>query len=105
MPRTVVLHTRIDPGSAKLVRTLAERDQTTTSDWIAAILRRELVRAGDADALALRDYELLLTLGYMLRALMIESMGSEAAETAIRDAAATAADEAPADLRKAQEIH
>jgi hypothetical protein len=105
MPRTVVLQTRIDPASAKLVRTLAQRDQTSTSDWIAGILRRELVRAGDADALALRDYELLLTLGYMLRSLMIESMGAEAAETAIHDAAATAADEAPADLRKAHEVH
>jgi hypothetical protein len=63
------------------------------------------VRDGDADALALRDYELLLTLAYMLRAVMIDSMGAEAAEIAIRNAAATAAEEAPAELRKAQETY
>jgi hypothetical protein len=103
MARTVVLQTCLDPGSAQLVRMLAQRDQVTTSQWLAGVVRRELIRAGDADALALRDYELLLTLGYMLRALMIEAMGAEAAETAIQDAAATAAQEAPADLRKAQE--
>ena len=104
MARTALLQTRVDSATAALVRLQAERAHTSTSDWIAAILRRELSRTGDTGALVLSSYEMLVTLGYMVRALMIDAMGAEAAETAIQDASATAADEAQAALRQATEI-
>ena len=49
----------------------------------------------------LRAYETLLTLGYMLRTLMIDTLGAEAAETAIQDASAAAEDDAAGDLKRA----
>jgi hypothetical protein len=104
MPRATVLQTRVDSAMAAQVRVRAERAQMSASEWIAAVLKRELSRTDAANALAPRAYELLVTLGYMLRSLMIESMGAEPAEIAIQDAAATAADEAEAELRRATEI-
>jgi hypothetical protein len=104
MPRTALLQSRVDSATAAQVRVQAERAHTTTSEWIASIVRRELARTGAADALALRSYELLITLGYMLRALMIDAMGAEPAETAIQDASATAADEAASELRRATDL-
>ena len=104
MPRQTLLQTRVDSATAALVHLQAARAQTSTSGWIAGILRRELSRAGAADALALRGYEMLITVGYMLRALMIHAMGSELAETAIEDASAAAVDEAASELRRATEI-
>ena len=104
MPRATVLQTRVESAIAAQVRVQAERAHMSASEWIAAILKRELSRPDAANALAPSAYELLVTLGYMLRALMIESMGAEPAETAIQDAAATAADEAATELRRATEI-
>jgi hypothetical protein len=104
MNRNVILRARVESQTAIQVRMQAERAHMSTSRWIAAVLRREAAHAGDADALALRDYELLITLGYMVRALMIEILGVEPAEAAIQDASATAADEAAADLGQAREI-
>ena len=104
MPRATVLQTRVETAIAAQVRVQAERVHMSASEWIAAILKRELSRPDAANALAPSAYELLVTLGYMLRALMIESMGAEPAETAIQDAAATAADEAATELRRATEL-
>ena len=104
MPRATVLQTRVESAVAAQVRVQAERAQMSASEWIAAVLKRELARADAANALALRSFEMQVTLGYMLRALMIDAMGAEPAETAIQDAAATAADEAAAELRRATEI-
>jgi hypothetical protein len=104
MPRAALLQTRVDSSTAALVRVHAERARMSTSEWIAMVLRRELSRAGSADALSLRSYELLITLGYMLRSLMIDAMGAEPAETAIQDASAVATDEAATELRRATEL-
>lgn len=104
MPRSVILQARADTATATRVRVHAERAHMSTSEWITNVLRREIARSGDADALAPRSHELLITLGYMVRALMIETLGPEPAETAIQDAAATAADEAAADLGHAREL-
>ncbi len=104
MPRTALLQSRVDSATAAQVRVHADRAHMSTSEWIAGVLRRELSRGGAADALALRSYELLITLGYMLRSLMIDAMGAEPAETAIQDASATAADEAASELRRAADL-
>jgi hypothetical protein len=104
MPRATVLQTRVDSAIAAQVRVQAERAHMSASQWIAALLRRELSRPDAANGLAPGAYELLVTLGYMLRALMIDAMGAEPAETAIQDAATTAADEAATELRRVTEI-
>ena len=104
MPRSSLLQSRVDSATATLVRFHAERAQMSTSEWIAVVLRRELSRAGTADALSVSSYEMLVTLGYMLRALMIETLGAEPAETAIQDASATAAEEAASALKRAAEL-
>jgi hypothetical protein len=104
MPRATVLQTRVDSAVAAHVRVEAERARMSASEWIGFVLKRELARGDAANALALRGFEMQITLGYMLRALMIDAMGAEAAETAIQDAAATAAEEAAAELRRATEI-
>jgi len=104
MPRTALLQSRVDSATAALVRVHAERAHTTASEWIANVIRRELSRTGAADALALRSYEMQITLGYMLRALMIDAMGADPADTAIQDASATAADEAASELRHATDL-
>ncbi|HXO42134.1 MAG TPA: hypothetical protein VN999_11825 [Thermoanaerobaculia bacterium] len=54
MPRTALLQSRVDSVTAQ-VRVHAERAHTTTSEWIASVVRRELARTGAADALALRS--------------------------------------------------
>jgi hypothetical protein len=104
MPRTALLQTRVDSATAAQVRVHADRAHTTTSEWIGAVLRREISRAGAADALALHAYELQITFGYMLRSLMVDAMGAEATEAAIDEAAATAAEEAEAELRRANDL-
>jgi hypothetical protein len=104
MPPRALLQTRVDPGTAALVRYHADRAKTSTSEWIAGVLRREISRAGAADALAPRGFETLVTVGYMLRSLMIDAMGAEAAETAIQDAAASAAEETASEMRRAGEV-
>jgi hypothetical protein len=104
MPAKTLLQTRVDPATAALVRYHAARANLSASEWIAAVLRRELGQAGTADALALRAYETLLTLGYMLRTLMIDTLGAEPAETAIQDASAAAEDDAAGDLERATAI-
>lgn len=104
MPRTSILQSRVDSTTATLVRLHAERAHTSTSEWIAVVLRRELSRGGTADALSVGSYEMLVTLGYMLRALMIDAMGAEPAETAIQDASTTAAEEAASALERAAEL-
>ena len=104
MSRQVILRTRVEGSTAALARVHAERAQMTTSEWIANVIRRELSRAGAADALALRSYEMLVTLGYMLRSLMVDAMGAEQTETAIEEASAQAADEAGDELRRGLEV-
>ena len=104
MPRTTLLQTRVDSATAAFVRFHADRSQTSVSEWIAAVLRREVSRTGTADALSAGSYEMLVTLGYMLRALMIDAMGAEPAETAIQEASATAADEAARAVKRGAEL-
>jgi hypothetical protein len=103
MSREVILRTRVEGSTAALARVHAERAQMTTSEWIASIIRREISRAGAADALALRSYEMVVTLGYMLRSLMVDAMGAEPTETAVEEASAQAADEAAEELRRGME--
>ncbi len=100
MSRQVILRTRVEGSTAAMARVYAERAQMTTSEWIANVIRREISKAGAADALALRSYEMQVTLGYMLRSLMVDAMGAEQTETAIEEASAQAADEAGDELRR-----
>jgi hypothetical protein len=102
--RQSVLQTRVDPATAARVRLHAERAGQSISEWIANLLRREVLRAGAADALAGRTYETALTVGYMLRALMIDTLGTDAAERAIEVASDAAADDAAAELTRAGEL-
>jgi hypothetical protein len=102
--RGTVLQTRLDATTAARVRLAASQADSTVSEWIAAALRRELARAGAADALAPRTYELLTTVGYMLRRLMIDALGQEATDLAIRDANDQAGGEAQGELRRALEL-
>jgi hypothetical protein len=104
MPREVVLRTRVESTTAALVRVHAERARMSTSKWIADVVRRELASVGAADALSLRSYEMLITVGYMLRSLMIDAIGEEQAQTAIQEASEQAADEASDELRRAMEL-
>jgi hypothetical protein len=100
MPKDVVLRTRVEALTAAQIQLEAARARTSTSQWIANILRRELSRAGAADALAPRTYELVMTVGYMLRSLMIDAMGPDPAMAAVEEAAAEAADDASEELRR-----
>jgi hypothetical protein len=102
--RQSVLQTRVDPATAARVRLHAERCGQSISEWIANLLRREVLRAGAADALAGRTYETTLTVGYMLRALMVDTLGTDAAERAIEVASDAAADDAAAELTRAGEL-
>src|SRR5215470_17959718 len=102
MPKDVVLRTRVDGDTAALVHVHAASHKISTSEWISRVVQRELGRFGQADALALRAYETQLTLGYMLRSLMIDAMGADAAEAEIQDAVTEATDEAQDELRRAQ---
>jgi hypothetical protein len=102
MGKSIVLQTRVDATTAARVRLEAERTGMAMSEWIAEELRRAVVQAGAADALALKGYELALTVGYMLRALMVEAMGAEGAEKAVEEAAETAGAEAAAELAAAR---
>src|ERR1700689_15972 len=101
--RQSVLQTRVDPATAARVRLHAERCGQSISEWIANLLRREVLRAGAADALAGRTYETARPVGYMLRALMVDPLGAAAAESAIEVAADAAADDAAAELTRAGE--
>ncbi|HVT60545.1 MAG TPA: hypothetical protein VHR45_19385 [Thermoanaerobaculia bacterium] len=104
MSRTVILQSRVDGAVAARVRVEAESAGMSVSDWIAQVLRREVLRGGPADALARRGYELAATLGYMLRSLMIDAMGAEACEQAIDKAADAAAADLEHELERAAEI-
>ncbi|HVT60184.1 MAG TPA: hypothetical protein VHR45_17545 [Thermoanaerobaculia bacterium] len=98
MRRTTLLQTRVDPTTAARVRLEADRCALSVSEWIATALRRELLHAGAADALAAKSYEMSVTVGHMLRALMLDAMGPEATDRAVDEAADAAADEAAAAL-------
>jgi hypothetical protein len=102
--RQSLLQTRVDPSTAARVRLHAERSGQSISEWIAAVLRREVLCAGAADALAGRAYETVLTIGYMLRTLMVDALGAEAAERAVELASDTAAEDAAAELTRAGEL-
>jgi hypothetical protein len=45
-----------------------------------------------------------MTVGYMLRSLMIDAMGPDPAMAAVEDAAAEAADDASEELRRVREL-
>jgi hypothetical protein len=98
------LQTSVDPATAARVRLHAERADLSVSEWIADQLRRDVLRAGAADALAARALETSLTVGYMLRALMIDSLGAAATERVIEQAADAAADDVAAELTRAGEL-
>jgi hypothetical protein len=102
--RQSLLQTRVDPATAARVRLHAERAGQTISEWIAHLLRREVLRAGAADALAPRTFETAMTVGYMLRALMLDALGADATERAIEQAAEAAADDAAAELTRAGDL-
>lgn len=93
MRRTALLQTRVDPATAARVRLEADRCGQSVSEWIATVLRRELLHAGAADALTPKCYELSITVAYMLRALMLDAMGAEATDRAVEQASDAAADE------------
>jgi hypothetical protein len=104
MASGIVLRTRVESITAARVHVQAAQAGMSTSKWIAALVERELRRAGAADALSLRSYELAITLGYMLRSLMIDSMGADRAQAAFDEAVALAIDEAGDELRQAREF-
>jgi hypothetical protein len=98
------LQTSVDPATAARVRLHAERAGLSVSEWVADLLRRQVLHAGAADGLAARALETALTIGYMLRALMIDSLGAEATERVIEQAADAAADDVAAELTRAGEL-
>jgi hypothetical protein len=104
MARGVVLRTRVEPITAAWVHVQAAQAQMSTSQWIAALVERELRRAGAADALSLSSYELAITLGYMLRSLMVDAMGADHAQAAVDEAVALGIDEASDALHRALEF-
>jgi hypothetical protein len=104
MRRTALLQTRVDPATAARARLRADRCGLSISEWIADVLRRELRHAGAGDALAPKAYELAIAVGYMLRTLMLASLGTEATDRAILEATDAAAEEAAAELARAAEL-
>jgi hypothetical protein len=102
--RQSLLQTRVDPATAARVRLHAERSGQSISEWIAGILRREVLRAGAADALAPRSFETTLTVGYMLRALMLDALGADATERAVEQAAEAAASDTAVELTRAGDL-
>ncbi|HXO41598.1 MAG TPA: hypothetical protein VN999_09130 [Thermoanaerobaculia bacterium] len=102
--RQSLLQTRVDPATAARVRLHAERSGQSISEWIANLLRREVLRAGAADALAPRTFETAMTVGYMLRALMLDALGADATERALEQAAEAAADDTAAELTRAGDL-
>jgi hypothetical protein len=89
MPRTIVLHTRLDSTTAAYVRLEADRCGSSFSEWIAAVLRREFHRAGAPDALAAKIYEVSVVGVHLLQALMIDSLGPEAMARTLEKATET----------------
>jgi hypothetical protein len=104
MASGLVLRTRVESITAAQVHVQAAQAQMSTSQWIATLVKRELRRGGAADALALRSYELAITLGYMLRSLMIDAMGADRAQAVVDEALALGLDEASDELRRAREF-
>jgi hypothetical protein len=102
--RQSLLQTRVDPATAARVRLHADREGLSISEWIGNLLRREVLRAGAADALAARTYETALTVGYMLRTLMADTLGAEATERAVEQAAEAAAGDAADELARAGDL-
>ncbi len=103
MPATL-LQVHVDSATAARVHLHAEKAGSPVEEWLAAVIRREVHRSGAADSLALQSYEMAATIGYMLRALMIDSIGPEATEKEIEEAARAASDLAAAELERALEI-
>ncbi len=105
MPKSQsLLRTRVDPATAARVRLHAERAGQSISEWIAHVLRREVLCSGAADALAPHTLETVLTVGYMLRALMVDALGTDATDRALEQAADAAADDAAAELTRAGDL-
>ena len=101
MRRATVLHTRLDATTAAYARLEADRSGSSISKWIASVLRRELHRAGAADALAAKTYEVAVVSAHLLHALMIDSLGPEATARALEKATAAAEEETAAQLARA----
>ena len=102
--RPTSLHVRVDPSTAARVRLHAERSGQSVSQWVADLVRREVLHVGAADALAARTLETSLTVGYMLRALMIDALGADSTERAIEQAADAAGGDVAAELTRAGEL-
>jgi hypothetical protein len=103
---TIAPKIRLDPMTADDVRLEADRLGLSLGDWIATVLRREIRRAGNADALPAQTCEAAVTCAYLLHALMLDAMGPEATaraferaqaagKQAVRDARAFDAELAP----------
>jgi hypothetical protein len=107
MPRTTALQIPLDPITAAHARVEADRCGLSVGEWGAAVLRRELSYAGDADALAAKIYEVAVASAHLLHALMLDTIGPEATARALAEAthAANAAGEAiAAELARAAEV-
>jgi hypothetical protein len=102
--RQSLLQCRVDPSTAARVRFQADRAGQTISEWIGHVLRREVQRAGAADALAAHTFEAALTIGYMLRTLMIDTLGANATDRAVEQASDAAAQDSAAELARAEEL-
>jgi hypothetical protein len=103
MPRAIVLQTRLDSTTAAYARLEAARCGCSISEWIADVLRRELRRAGAADALAPRAYEVGVASAHLLHALMIDSIGPEATAQALEKANEAAAEATAREMARAAE--
>jgi hypothetical protein len=99
-----LLQTHVDAPTATRVRLQAERAGLSVSEWLSLLVRREVLRSGAADGLAARTCETALTVGYMVRALMIDALGAEATERAIDQATDAAAADTAAELTRAAEL-
>lgn len=91
MPDTTIViapKIRLDPATAAVARLEADRRGLSFGDWIAALVRSEIRRAGNADALPAQTCEAAVTCAYLLHALMLDAMGPEATEQAFERARA-----------------
>ena len=104
MPRTTALQIPLDPITAAHARVEADRCGLSVGEWGAAVLRRELSYAGDADALALKSYEVAVANAHLLHALMLEAIGPEATAQALAEATHAAGEAIAAELARAAEV-
>lgn len=104
MPPATALRIPLDPITAAHARAEAERRGLSIGDWVAAVLRRELIHGGDANVFALKTYEVNVASAHLLHALMLEAIGPEATARALAEATHAAEEAIAAEVARAAEV-